>query len=75
MEDDHGLLEWLENIVGHVSICYSTSLLLMSVQYEWGFCFVKGVPTTPEATEELLKRIAFVRPTHYGTNPRLNTCT
>ncbi|PKY04174.1 trimethyllysine dioxygenase TmlH [Aspergillus campestris IBT 28561] len=48
MEDDQGLLEWLDNI------------------YEWGFCFVKGVPTTPEATEELLKRIAYIRPTHYG---------
>lgn len=32
----------------------------------WGFCFVDGVPPTPEATETLLQRIAFIRVTHYG---------
>ncbi|OAX84588.1 26S protease regulatory subunit 6A [Emergomyces africanus] len=34
--------------------------------YRWGFSFVKGSPPTPEATEKLLERIAFIRPTHYG---------
>ncbi|KAG5287516.1 trimethyllysine dioxygenase [Histoplasma capsulatum G186AR] len=34
--------------------------------YRWGFSFVKGCPATPEATEKLLERIAFIRPTHYG---------
>ncbi|EEQ83930.2 trimethyllysine dioxygenase [Blastomyces dermatitidis ER-3] len=34
--------------------------------YRWGFSFVKESPATPEATEQLLKRIAFIRPTHYG---------
>ncbi|KAK9472110.1 uncharacterized protein V1510DRAFT_418014 [Dipodascopsis tothii] len=33
---------------------------------EFGFCFVSGVPVTPEATQALVERIAFVRPTHYG---------
>lgn len=33
---------------------------------KWGFCFVDGVPPTPEATQSLLERIAFVRVTHYG---------
>ncbi|KAF8322515.1 Clavaminate synthase-like protein [Clavulina sp. PMI_390] len=33
---------------------------------KWGFCFVKGVPATPEATQELIERIAFIRVTHYG---------
>ncbi|GAM39649.1 trimethyllysine dioxygenase [Talaromyces pinophilus] len=33
---------------------------------DWGYCLVKGVPVTPEATEKLLKRIAFIRETHYG---------
>ncbi|KAL8410056.1 hypothetical protein RB594_008232 [Gaeumannomyces avenae] len=31
-----------------------------------GFVFVPGTPATPEDTEKLLERIAFVRVTHYG---------
>ncbi|KAF7970828.1 hypothetical protein HWV62_22772 [Athelia sp. TMB] len=41
--------------------------------YKWlskidrfGFCFVSGVPATTEATEELAKRISFIRETQYG---------
>ncbi|KAL2821068.1 hypothetical protein BJX63DRAFT_379181 [Aspergillus granulosus] len=34
--------------------------------YKWGFCFIKDTPVNPEATESLLKRIAFIRTTHYG---------
>lgn len=34
--------------------------------YTWGFCFVRGTPVNPEATEALLKRIAYIRHTHYG---------
>jgi trimethyllysine dioxygenase len=41
--------------------------------YKWlshvdrfGFCFISGVPPTPEATEELSKRIGFIRETQYG---------
>ncbi|KAL1958221.1 hypothetical protein VTO42DRAFT_4729 [Malbranchea cinnamomea] len=34
--------------------------------YKYGFCFVKGCPVTPEATEKLIERIAFIRHTHYG---------
>ncbi|KAI0648898.1 Trimethyllysine dioxygenase [Trametes meyenii] len=33
----------------------------------FGFCFVSGVPATPEATEELSRRIGFIRETQYGT--------
>lgn len=33
---------------------------------QYGFAFVSGVPATPEATEELVRRIAFIRETHYG---------
>jgi trimethyllysine dioxygenase len=29
-----------------------------------GFCFVSGVPATPEATEELIRRISHIRETH-----------
>ncbi|KAJ5764014.1 Trimethyllysine dioxygenase [Penicillium manginii] len=32
----------------------------------FGFCFIKGVPIDPEATQSLIERIAFVRNTHYG---------
>ncbi|KAI0350027.1 Trimethyllysine dioxygenase [Trametes cingulata] len=40
--------------------------------YKWlsnvfGFCFVSGVPATPEATEGLSRRIGFIRETQYGT--------
>ncbi|KAI5788463.1 hypothetical protein EDC01DRAFT_749446 [Geopyxis carbonaria] len=34
--------------------------------YKYGFCYVNGIPVTPEATEKLIERIAFIRPTHYG---------
>ncbi|KAI5475421.1 trimethyllysine dioxygenase, partial [Pseudohyphozyma bogoriensis] len=33
---------------------------------EFGFSLVTGIPPTPEATEELVRRIAFIRETHYG---------
>jgi len=32
----------------------------------FGFCFISSVPATPEATEELSRRIAFIRETQYG---------
>ncbi|KZT73518.1 mitochondrial protein [Daedalea quercina L-15889] len=34
---------------------------------KFGFCFISGVPPTPEATEELSRRIGFIRETQYGT--------
>ncbi|CDO76998.1 hypothetical protein BN946_scf184298.g25 [Trametes cinnabarina] len=34
---------------------------------KFGFCFISGVPATPEATEELSRRIGFLRETQYGT--------
>ncbi|KAM3077327.1 hypothetical protein ACMFMG_006677 [Clarireedia jacksonii] len=33
---------------------------------KYGFCFVENVPVCPHKTQELLERISFVRPTHYG---------
>ncbi|EKD03941.1 hypothetical protein A1Q2_01765 [Trichosporon asahii var. asahii CBS 8904] len=30
----------------------------------YGFCFVTGVPVTPEATEDLIRRMSFIRETH-----------
>ncbi|KAI9832880.1 MAG: hypothetical protein M1819_003910 [Sarea resinae] len=34
--------------------------------HRYGFSYVDGCPVTPEATEKLLERIAFIRHTHYG---------
>ncbi|KAJ5625886.1 Trimethyllysine dioxygenase [Penicillium lagena] len=34
--------------------------------YWRGFCYIEGVPVTPEATKGLIERIAFIRHTHYG---------
>ncbi|KAJ4305038.1 hypothetical protein N0V90_000567 [Kalmusia sp. IMI 367209] len=31
-----------------------------------GFCYIDSVPATPGATEALLRRISFIRETHYG---------
>jgi len=33
---------------------------------EFGFCLVSGVPADPESTEALVRRITFIRETHYG---------
>lgn len=38
----------------------------VAFQEQFGFCFVTGVPPTPEDTEALVRRIAFIRETHYG---------
>jgi trimethyllysine dioxygenase len=35
-----------------------------SFQHEFGFCFVTGVPPTPEDTEALIRRIGNIRETH-----------
>jgi len=33
-------------------------------QHEFGFCFISGIPATPEDTEALIRRIAPIRDTH-----------
>lgn len=33
-------------------------------QHEFGFCFISGIPATPEDTETLIRRIAPIRNTH-----------
>jgi len=33
---------------------------------KYGFAYVDGCPPTPQATQKLLERIAFIRHTHYG---------
>lgn len=36
------------------------------IQGIYGFSLVSGIPPSPEATEQLIRRIAFIRETHYG---------
>lgn len=43
-----------------------TLQILTDFWLEYGFCFVDGCPVSPDKTQELLERIAFVRVTHYG---------
>ncbi|KAJ3783163.1 hypothetical protein GGU10DRAFT_296559 [Lentinula aff. detonsa] len=38
----------------------------LSTIHIYGFSFISGVPPTPSATETLVRRIAFIRETHYG---------
>lgn len=70
MAKDEAMLQWLENIVCHQgifpSIQLSHSFNADFSQWNWGFCFVKGVPVNPESTKALIERIAFIRHTHYG---------
>jgi trimethyllysine dioxygenase len=33
---------------------------------QYGFCYVENTPASPEETEKLIERIAYIRNTHYG---------
>ncbi|KAF1959845.1 Trimethyllysine dioxygenase [Byssothecium circinans] len=43
----------------------TTNALLRKIR-KYGFCLVTDTPATPEATEQLLRSISFIRETHYG---------
>lgn len=58
--DDKGLHKWLTNVVRKSR---ALGACLICMQETFGFCFVSGVPATPEATEELCGRIGFIRET------------
>ncbi|KAF9963703.1 hypothetical protein BGZ70_007237 [Mortierella alpina] len=62
MNSEQGLAEWLNNIVGYGR---SDQCLIGSL-HVYGFSYVSGVPVSTEATEELARRIAFIRESHYG---------
>ncbi|KAF9507502.1 hypothetical protein BS47DRAFT_1377904 [Hydnum rufescens UP504] len=49
-----------------VMVSETAVLTWLEKVYRHGFCFVSDVPPTPEDTEQLIKRIAFIRETHYG---------
>ncbi|BGP33478.1 hypothetical protein JCM10296v2_005281 [Rhodotorula toruloides] len=65
---------WTKEIVQAVpTVTYEEVMESEKGVYEWlkridvyGFSFVSGIPGTPEATEALIRRIAFIRETHYG---------
>lgn len=66
MSSDEGVAQWVAKIVRPppTPIIYTPDS--NPSQHKFGFCFVTGVPVTPEDTEKLAERIAFIRPTHYG---------
>lgn len=39
---------------------------LLDKVHDFGFCFITSVPTNPEDTEKVIRRIAPIRETHYG---------
>jgi trimethyllysine dioxygenase len=54
------------------ALIYEVFLALSNgVQIKYGFSYVNGCPVSPEKTQELLERIAFIRITHYGTSSHL----
>jgi hypothetical protein len=68
MSDDRSLSNWLQLIVYLPSISLY-AWFANALQFTRGFCFVDGVPVSPEATQGLIERIAFIRHTHYGIYP------
>ncbi|QSZ35174.1 hypothetical protein DSL72_008041 [Monilinia vaccinii-corymbosi] len=72
--DTHEVILWDSHISLHPpSVDYNEVMASDAGVGKWtrlihnfGFCFVDGVPVCPEKTRELLERIAFIRPTHYG---------
>jgi trimethyllysine dioxygenase len=69
MQDDRGVYEWLTRIVRHLLSQSIDGLITIASQDRFGFSFVEGVPATPEATEELTRRIAFIKETQCRSDP------
>ncbi|KAL5614179.1 hypothetical protein BROUX41_000017 [Berkeleyomyces rouxiae] len=53
--------EIMSNVADDAGVAKMTQLIRL-----YGMVFVEGTPHTAVATEELLRRIAFIRETHYG---------
>ncbi|SPO46427.1 related to trimethyllysine hydroxylase [Moesziomyces antarcticus] len=74
MGSDEGVLKWVTKIVSllpttlmpRLELNLLTKRLRVAIQAQYGFAFVSGVPPTPTDTEALIRRIAFIRETHYG---------
>ncbi|GAA5895731.1 uncharacterized protein JCM6883_001605 [Sporobolomyces salmoneus] len=71
---DSGKVFWTYDIAKELpKVTYEEVMESEEGVYEWlkridtyGFSFCSGIPPTPEATEALIRRIAFIRETHYG---------
>jgi trimethyllysine dioxygenase len=63
MAADSGVGNWTDKIV---CIFFRIHSLANYEQRRYGFCYVDGCPVSPEKTQQLLERIAFIRVTHYG---------
>ncbi|GAA5820975.1 hypothetical protein JCM3770_006155 [Rhodotorula araucariae] len=65
---------WTSEIAKDIpSVTYEEVMSSEEGVYQWlkridmfGFSLCSGIPGTPEATEALIRRIAFIRETHYG---------
>ena len=68
MSSEDGVKEWTSLIVFDRAAC-ECIFQTKALQRRYGFAFVENCPVTPDATEKLLERIAFIRPTHYGLAP------
>lgn len=55
-----GIVKLLDQVVRHTSHIEEG----LTSQHDFGFCFVTGVPATPENTEEVIRTIAPIRDTH-----------
>lgn len=75
--DERGVARWLsklvsaeegslENLENALSFPLAELFSDVPLQAQFGFCFVTGVPPTPEDTQRLVEKIAFIRETHYG---------
>lgn len=65
MESEEGVYEWVKRVVRPPTPPLPVSLIHRT-QDKFGFSLVSGIPPTSEATDALLRRIAFIRETHYG---------
>ncbi|GAA5897368.1 hypothetical protein JCM5296_004144 [Sporobolomyces johnsonii] len=71
---NEGKVFWTSAIASELpSVTYDDVMSSEKGVYEWlkridtyGFSLCSGIPPTPEATEALIRRIAFIRETHYG---------
>ena len=59
-QGETGVLSVLDKVVSEIYYqIYGTHH-----EHEFGFCFISGIPATPEDTETLIRRIAPIRDTH-----------
>ncbi|GAA5995873.1 hypothetical protein JCM5350_007968 [Sporobolomyces pararoseus] len=71
---DSSKILWTSDISNRLpTVTYEEVMESEKGVFEWlkridtfGFSFCSGIPPTPEATEKLIRRIAFIRETHYG---------